>query len=242
MNQLPLGTIGVAVGTALLPTLSRQAQSGQHGAAIATMNRAIAYALALALPATLALLTIPGPILTVLFQRGAFTAEDVALSAEALAAYAAGLPAFVLVKVLVPGFFARGDTAMPVKIGMASVGANLALNFAFMVPLQHLGPPLASALASWFNVAALAIVLARRGHLAPDTALLRVVPGMLAAGGLMALSLLGLRMLAYDPVAASTLGRWVGLGLVVLGGLIAYGLAGQLLGAFDIRTLARRRH
>ncbi len=241
VNQLPLGTIGVAIGTALLPTLSRQAQSGQSGAAIATMNRAIEYALALALPATLALLTIPGPVLTVLFQRGAFTAADVALSAQALTAYAAGLPAFVLVKVLVPGFFARGDTAMPVKIGMASVGVNLALNFALMVPLQHLGPPLASALASWFNVAALAVVLAHRGHLAPDPTLLRAVPRMLAAGALMVIALLGLRILAYDPIAASPLWRWAGLCIVVLGGLIAYAIAGQRLGAFNIRTMTRRR-
>ena len=134
-----------------------------------------------------------------------------------------------------------GDTAMPVKIGMASVGVNLALNFALMVPLQHLGPPLASALASWFNVAALAVVLAHRGHLAPDPTLLRAVPRMLAAGALMVIALLGLRILAYDPIAASPLWRWAGLCIVVLGGLIAYAIAGQRLGAFNIRTMTRRR-
>ncbi len=241
INQLPLGTIGVAVGIALLPTLSRQAQSGDEAGATATLNRAIEYALALTLPATLALLTIPAPILSVLFERGAFTAEDVRLSAQALAAYASGLPAFVLVKVLIPGFFARGDTAMPVKIGTACVVLNLALNIAFVVPLAHLGPPLSSAVAAWANVGALAFVLMRRGHMVIDAALLRVVPRMLAAGAVMVIALIALRIVVYEPLAASRLLRWAGLGALVLGGSIAYGIAGQLLGAFDIRTLARRR-
>jgi putative peptidoglycan lipid II flippase len=240
VNQLPLGTIGVAVGTALLPTLSRQVQSGAEDDAIATMNRALEYALALALPATLALLTVPGPVLGVLFQRGAFTAEDVRLSAQALAAFASGLPAFVLVKVLVPGFFARGDTAMPVKIGMAAVGLNLVLNFALMVPLQHMGPPLASSLASWANVAALAWVLRRRGHLHPDAALRRASVRMLAAGLLMVAVLWGLDAVLH-PLAAHGVARWAGLAALVGAGMAAYGAAGQALGAFDLRAMARRR-
>ena len=239
INQLPLGTIGVAVGTALLPTLSRQALGGQAKEAIATLNRALEYALALTLPAALALLAVPGPILSVLFERGAFTHEDVRLSAQALAAYAAGLPAFVLVKVLVPAFFARGDTAMPVKIGMATVGVNLALNVAFMVPFAHLGPPLASSLAAWVNVAVLAAVLMRRGHMAFDAALLRVVPRMLLAGLAMVVALYALEALVFAHTAG--VWRWAGLGVLVAGGMAAYGLAGQGLGAFNIRTMLRRR-
>jgi putative peptidoglycan lipid II flippase len=241
INQLPLGPIGVAVGTALLPTLSRQAQTGEDAAARATLNRALEYALALTLPATLALLTIPAPILAVLFERGAFTAEDVRLSAQALAAYASGLPAFVLVKVLIPGFFARGDTATPVKIGIGCVVLNLVLNIAFVIPLAHLGPPLSSAIAAWANVGALGFVLVRRGHMALDATVLRVVPRMVAAGAVMVVALIGLRGLVYEPLAQAALWRWGGLGALVLGGSVAYGMAGQLLGAFDIRTLARRR-
>lgn len=239
INQLPLGTIGVAVGTALLPTLSRQALGGQAREAIATLNRALEYALALTLPAALALLVIPGPILSVLFERGAFTAEDVRLAAQALAAYASGLPAFVLVKVLVPGFFARGDTAMPVKIGIATVGLNLALNVAFMAPLAHLGPPLASSFAAWANVAVLAAVLMRRGHMAFDADLVRVVPRMLLAGLAMVAALYALEALVF----ARSVGvrRWGGLAMLVAGGMVAYGAIGQALGAFDIRSMARRR-
>ena len=240
VNQLPLGTIGVAVGTALLPTLSRQALGGEAQAAVATLNRALEYALTLTLPAALALLAIPGPIIGVLFGRGAFDAHSVMLSAQALAAYAVGLPAFVLVRVLVPGFFARGDTSMPVKVGTTMVGLNLALNVAFMMPLQHLGPPLASSLAAWCNVAALAAILRRRGHFAIDEGLRSVVPRTLLAGLVMAAVLLALERGVYAPLATTGGARWLALGILIAGGLAAYGIAGQVAGAFDLGEVARR--
>ncbi len=244
VNQLPLGTIGAAVGTALLPTLSRLVGAGQDTEARATLNRAIEYALLLTLPAALALMTSAHAIIGTLFGRGAFGPHAVDLSAQALAAYAVGLPAFVMVKVLVPSFFARGDTAMPVKIGFASVALNLALNVAFMRPFQHLGPALATSLASWVNVAALAVVLARRGHFVADPALRRRVPRMLAAAAAMAGWLLALQLVPSLPVALPGL-RWLGLGVLVGSGALVYGLAGQMLGAFDLlavlRGLRRRR-
>ncbi len=110
VNQLPLGVIGTAVGTAMLPLLSRQVRAGEAVAARGTLNRALEYALFLTLPAAMALGVAAYPIMWVLFGRGAFDAESARLSAQALAAYALGLPAFVVVKVLAPGFFARGDT------------------------------------------------------------------------------------------------------------------------------------
>jgi putative peptidoglycan lipid II flippase len=238
VNQLPLGVIGVAVGTALLPTLSRQALAGQAAAAVTSLNRALEYALLLTLPAAIALLVIGGPVIEVLFRRGAFDAAHVALTGQALAAYAVGLPAFVLVKVLVPGFFARGDTAMPVKIGMAMVALNLVLNLVFMGPLQHMGPPLASSLAAWVNVVVLSWVLVRRGHLALDAQLARTAPRMLLAGLVMALVLWGLDVAVYRPLSGLPLLRWAGLAVLVAGGMLAYGAAGQLLGGFDLRVVA----
>src|ERR1700760_4631249 len=109
VQQLPLGVIGPAVGTALLPLLSRQVRAGEASAAISTLNRAIEYALFLTLPAALALILCAYPIILVLFGRGEFASTSVLLSSQCLAAYAVGLPAFVLVKVLAPGFFALGD-------------------------------------------------------------------------------------------------------------------------------------
>jgi putative peptidoglycan lipid II flippase len=241
VNQLPLGTIGVAIGTALLPTLSRQAQTGDNPAALATLNRALEYALLLTLPAALALMAVSRPIVAVLFQRGAFDAAAVELSAQALSVYAAGLTAFVLVRVLLPAFFARGDTSTPVRIGLASVGLNLALNVALIGPLQHLGPPFASTASAWANVAVLVFILMRRGHLAADATLRRVGPRMLLAGVAMAAALPVLERLAYAPLAGSPLWRWAGLALLVGGGMAVYGTVGQLSGAFDLRRLRRRR-
>ena len=104
LNQLPLGVVGIAVGTAILPPLSRQVRLGHAADAVATQNRGVELALLLTLPAAVALAVLAQPILSVLFQRGAFGPADAAATAAALAAYAAGLPAFVLVKVLAPGF------------------------------------------------------------------------------------------------------------------------------------------
>ncbi len=131
VQQLPLGVIGTAVGTALLPLLSRQVRAGEAEASIGTLNRAIEYALFLTLPAAVALIVSAWPVMAVLFGRGAFDAESVRLSAQSLAAYALGLPAFVLVKVVAPGFFARGDMATPVRIGVVAVVLNLAMNVVF---------------------------------------------------------------------------------------------------------------
>jgi putative peptidoglycan lipid II flippase len=241
LNQLPLAIIGTAVGTALLPTLSRQAMSGQSEAAVTTLNRSLEYALAVTLPAALALIAIPRPMVAVLFGRGAMTPHDVILTGQALAAFGVGLPAFVMVKLLVSGFFARGDTSTPMKIGTAAVVLNLVLNLLFMVPLQHMGPPLASSVAAWLNVAALAAILLRRGYLAIDTQLLRAVPRMALAGLAMVVALLVLNHAVFVPLEPSGLLRWVGLGVLVGGGMLAYGLAGQILGAFNLRELAGRR-
>ncbi len=239
VNQLPLGTIGAAVGTALLPTLSRQVFSEPPSVAIGTMNRALEYALLLTLPAALALLVSGPPIIAALFGRGAFDRHSVLLSGQALQAYATGLPAFVLVKVLINGFFARGDTATPVKLGTACVVLNLLLNLLFMRPLQHLGPPLASSVAAWLNVTGLALILARRGQLVADAVLLRRVPRMLLAGAAMALVLWAIETKLHPLFVQPGL-RWLALALLVGLGGAAYVLAGLALGAFDGRAVLAR--
>lgn len=245
VNQLPLGVIGTAVGTALLPLLSRQVRAGEAAAASHTMNRALEYALLLTLPAALALAVTARPVIAVLFGRGAFSAASVTGSAHALAAYAIGLPAFVVVKVLAPGFFARADTATPVKIGVASVLLNLALNLALMRPLQQVGPALATSLAAIFNVVCLAHVLRRRGYLALDGQLRLRLPRILAAACLMAVVLWVGERAIYAPLDRSGTLRAAGLALLISLGMAAYFGAGQALGAFDLRefgtTLLRRR-
>ena len=238
VQQLPLGVIGTAVGTALLPLLSRQVRGGEAAAAIGTLNRAIEYTLVLTLPAALALIVSAYPIMLALFGRGAFSAESARLSSQALAAYGLGLPAFVLVKVLAPGFFARGDTATPVKIGMVAVAINLVLNVALMVPLRQVGPAMATSVAAWFNVAALAFVLHRQGHLHPDPVLRRRVGLMVLASIAMAAALYVAQSWLFAGVSRDV-ARLLALAALVGIGLAAYLLATQLTGAYDLREIPR---
>jgi putative peptidoglycan lipid II flippase len=246
VQQLPLGVIGTAVGTALLPLLSRQVRGGEAEAALGTLNRAIEYALFLTVPAAVALIVSGWPVMWTLFGHGAFDVDSVRLSSQSLAAYALGLPAFVLVKVLAPAFFARGDTATPVKIGVAAVALNLAMNVAFMVPLQHIGPALATSLASIFNVGWLGVVLARKGQLRPDAPLRRRAAGMVAAAAIMGLVLWATQALLFAaPLRGfAKVGALAGL---VTAGLAAYGIAALAFGAADPQGLAgliarRRAH
>jgi putative peptidoglycan lipid II flippase len=235
VNQLPLGVIGSAVGTALLPLLSRQVRGGAAEAARETLNRALEYALLLTLPAALALIVVPEPIMAVLFGRGAFDPENVRLASQSLAAYALGLPAFVLVKVLAPGFFARGDTATPVKVSCGVILLNFGLNFAFMRPLAHIGPALASSVSASVNIFILGFLLWRRGQLVPDARLFRVAVRMLGAALAMAVALQMAARWIYAPLEFRAGLRWVGLALLIGVGLAVYFGVGQAIGAFNLR-------
>src|ERR1700745_3323529 len=184
LNQLPLGVVGIAVGTAILPPLSRQLRLGLAADAADTQNRGVELALLLTLPAAVALAGLAPPILAVLFQRGAFGAADTAATAAALAAYAAGLPAFVLVKVLAPGFFARHDPPPPVKVAITALVANLGLTLILMQFLSHVGIALATTIAGWVNALTLLVLLIRRGHFRFDSRARRNLPrvGIAALG------------------------------------------------------------
>jgi putative peptidoglycan lipid II flippase len=238
VQQLPLGVIGTAVGTAVLPLLSRQVRGGEAEAARATLNRAIEYALFLTLPAAVALIVSAWPVMSALFGHGAFSDESVWRSAQSLAAYALGLPAFVLVKVLAPGFFARGDTATPVRIGIAAVVLNLAMNVAFMVPLQHIGPALATSLAAIFNVGWLGVVLMRRGHLRVDTQLRRRSVRMAAATIAMG-AVLWLVQEVLFGMPLHGMARIGALAVLVATGMAGYGVAALLFGAVEWREYGR---
>jgi putative peptidoglycan lipid II flippase len=234
INQLPLGVLGIAVGTALLPTLSRHVSAGEEDRAIEKLNRAIEYALLLTLPAAAALLIIPDAILQVLFVSGKFTHADAALSAQSLAAYAAGLPAFVLIKVLGPGFFARGDMATPVRIGMGVLGLNVVLSLILMGPLKHVGPPLATSVAMTVNVLLLAILLWKRRFLVADRLLWSRLARMFLAACVMAAILWWARTFLAPAgggaVSFATLAALVTAGLASYGGIAAVLGLGRLLG------------
>ena len=244
VNQLPLGIVGVAVGVALLPMLSRHLSAGDDGAAAHSQSRAIEFALLLTLPAAAALLTIPGPIVTVLFQRGAFGAADAEATAGALAAFAAGLPAYVLIKALTPGFFARQDTKTPVKIAVLSMSANVVVAVALMQLFAHVGIALATAASAWLNAALLALTLHRRGHLRLDAKLRAAAPRIAGAALAMAAVLWACGRALAPMLAGGAEERALALALLVAAGLLAYGIAVQATGAArlaDLRASLRRR-
>ena len=222
LGQLPLGLIGVGVGTALLPLVSRQLAAGNEGGALHSQNRAIQLVLLLTLPAAAALVVSAGPIVAGLLQHGEFTAADTAATAAALAAFSIGLPAFVLIKVLTAGFFARSDTKTPVRIALWSMAANLALNLILIWDLAQVGLALSTALAAWINAASLYLILRRRGHFAADHRLRRALPRIALAAAAMAALLLALDPLVTGLVLSGLQGRLLGLVLLVGAGSALY--------------------
>jgi len=238
VNQLPLGVLGAAAGTTLLPVLTRHIASKDYVSAHATQNRSIEYALILTLPATLGLIVLAHPIMATLFGHGAFSDHDAFLSAQSLRAYALGLPAFVMVKVLSPGFFARGDTAAPVRIGMATLALNLGLNLALYRPLAHVGPPLASSLAASINALALGVMLYRVGGLKIDAPCRSRLWRMTLASLLMTAALIVTEHAGLGHVASwHGIARIAGMTALVVEGGLVYGIALQCLGVTDLRTI-----
>ena len=165
--EFPLGIFGVALGTVILPKLSRQHAGAEADGFSHTLDWALRWALLIGVPATVALILLSGPMLSALFQYGAFDARDVAMSARSLMAFSLGLVAFMLIKVLAPGFYARKDTRSPVKYGLIAMGANTALVLVLIWPLAHAGLALATSLAAYLNAGLLFFNLRRRAIYRP---------------------------------------------------------------------------
>ena len=243
VNQLPLGVVGVAVGTALLPLLSRQISSEDAGGAANSQNRAVEFTLLMTLPAAFALAVLAGPMITVLFERGHFGTEQTVATAAALGVYAFGLPAYVLVKALAPGFFARGDTATPVKISILALIVNLVLNLILMGPFLHVGIAMATVISSWLNAGIMAVVLWRRGHFVPDGRLLSRLPRGLVASVGMAVALYYGAVYLAGSLAGGEVERAIALAILVAGGLGVFALLAQITGAArlgDVKSILKR--
>lgn len=244
LNQLPLGLIGIGLGTILLPTVSRLLSTGKYDEAMETQNRGIELALFLTLPATVAFMVSAQPIIRGLFQHGAFTAQATSASAWALAAFSIGLPSYVLVKVLTPGFYAREDTKTPVRYAMISVAVNLVGNLILIPTIHHVGPPLATAISSTVNVGMLYWTLRKRGHFVTDARLRRRLPRLLLAAILMGLVLWQVGPLVNPYLTGSLIRRALGLTALVSAGGAVYAIACFVTGAYrlsDIKALLGRR-
>lgn len=238
LNQLPLGIIGIALATAILPNLSKFIGGEDEARASKLQSDAIELAMLLTIPAAVALAVCAEPFITMIFQGGRFDMADAAITGKVLAALVLGLPAYVLVKVLVPNFYARADTKTPVIAAFISLGVFIALNIATLGYFGVVGVAYASVIGAWINVAFLVIVLAIRGHYrVPIALLLRIARQALAAAA-MGAALFYARDLLTDWFAAGILAR-LGALLVLVGaaGIVYFGIA-FAVGAIDRQRIA----
>jgi putative peptidoglycan lipid II flippase len=239
--QLPLGIIGVAIGVVLLPDLSRKFRAGDHDAAIHSENRSLEFALLLTVPAAVALFLASDPIVRVLFERGAFTAIDAGATGQMLAALALGLPAYVLIKVFHPGFFAREDTKTPMIFAGWSMLTNVVLSLALFLTIGAVGIAIAATISGWFNLGLLVSALRRRGEFALDAAFRRRLPAILLAAAIMG-GVVWTNVSLLDPWFAPENGLIVqilALLALVTSGLITYAVAAELLGAVRLKSVLR---
>ncbi len=245
INQLPLGVIGIAVGVVLLPELARALKAGDAADAQHLQNRSLEFALGLTFPAAVGLAVMPAPIVALLYERGAFTAETTALTAAALAAFAVGLPAYVLIKVFSPGFFAREDMKTPMWFSMIAVAVNIAGSLALFPLYGHVGLALATSIAAWINVALLAATLWRRDAFRPSPATLRRCAMIVLAGLVMGGVLWALQLLAAGWLAGPLLLRLVAvLGIILAAAVVYFGIViatGALDRAQLMRAVRRRK-
>jgi putative peptidoglycan lipid II flippase len=238
--QLPIGVLGVAAGTVLLPEMSRRLAAGDEGAAFHAQNRTMALTIALAAPFFVAFLTIPDAIMRGVFRHGAFTEADALASAAVLAAYGLGLPAVLLIRSAVASFQARGDTMTPMVVSLVAVAINVALKIAFWK--QYGAPALAAATAvgAWINVALLTGLALKRGWMKPDGTLARVALATVVA----AAALTAVAIFARGPIEDygrqfGVLARLVDLAILgALGAAIYAGVLAVALLALKVR-LAR---
>jgi putative peptidoglycan lipid II flippase len=189
INQLPIGVVGIAVGTVLLPEMARRLAAGDERGAASAQARGIQLALLLTIPCAVAAIVIPDLIMRALFARGAFTAADAAAAGATLAAYSIGLLPFVLMRSFTAPFYARGDTATPVKAALLAAAINIALKVVLMGPLAQVGLALATSAGAWINLSLLAYFARRQGFAVSGAAIGKPVAKLIAAGIVLAAAL-----------------------------------------------------
>ena len=242
INQLPIGVVGIAVGTVLLPEMSRRIAAGDDPGAAKAQARAVEFAVLLSAPFVVAALLIPDLTMRALFARGAFTAGDAAEAAATLQAYAIGLIAIVVMRAFVAPFHARSDTTTPMIASLTAISVNVALKFALMGGLAQVGLALATAIGGWINLTLLIIFARRRGLPVGDSLLGGRLARIGASAGVLALVLWFGPKLAFRLTEGMTYGRdELVLLLVVMAGGVAYGAAILLLLGKSILAPLRRR-
>lgn len=233
--QLPLGMIGIAFGVVLLPDITRKLRGGDERGAKDSITRGMDFAMLLTFPAAVAMALIAAPIIGTIFEGGNFGAEDTRQTAAALAGFALGLPGYVMVKVLQPGYFAREDTKRPMIFAGVTVLVNIVLSLALFPHYGHVGIAAATAVSAWVNVALL--VFGLREFWKPDGETMQRLPKMLFAALLMGAAIWGLHQLIADWFTGAFAMKALGLGILVGAGILVYAFAALALKATSLRAL-----
>ncbi|WP_295556209.1 murein biosynthesis integral membrane protein MurJ [uncultured Hyphomicrobium sp.] len=247
LYELPLAIVGIAIGVVLLPDVARQLRAGNHAGVLDSQNRSLEFAMLLTVPAAVALAVVPIPIVKVLFERGAFTAADTANTAAVLSVFALGLPAFVMIKVFSPAYFAREDTKTPMRYATISLIANtlgsIGLFFLFREIgwLPQLGIAVATTLGGWLNAGLLWTTLVRRGHFVLDRRMARAFASILLSSVVMGAALIAAaHFLARYFVSGQGFAVHVlALAALVGAGLAVYGLIVLATGTINLRQLRK---
>src|SRR3954449_7800880 len=235
LNQLPIGVIGIAIGTVLLPEMSRRITANDHDGAMKAQRRAFDFTLLFSVPFVAAFVTVPDVIMRALFARGAFSKADAAAAGATLAAYAIGLIPFVLIRSAVATFYARKDTATPVRASLTGIAVNVALKVALMGSLAQIGLALATAVGVWTNLLLVLFFAARRGFLVPDRAWLLSLAKFLLTGIILAAAFWLIARFGGSALGAMHFHDELTLVLLAVGGTIVYALA--ILALFGRRWL-----
>ena len=223
LNQLPIGVIGIAIGTVLLPEMSRRLTSDDQAGAMASQRRAFDFTLLFSVPFVAAFLVVPEIIMRAMFARGAFSKADAAAAGATLAAYAVGLIPFVLIRSAVATFYARKDTATPVKAALTGVAANVALKILLVGSLAQVGLALATAVGAWINLLLVIGFAVRAGYLKLDRTLMRSVAKFVVAGAVLGAALwLGAWFAAVQLASLSAFRDEAALLLLVGVGAVVY--------------------
>ncbi len=238
LNQLPLGIIGIALSTAILPTLSKFIGSRDNAGAARVQSNAIELGMLLTLPAAVALSICAVPFISIIFGGGRFDAEDAAMTGGVLAVLVAGLPAYVLVKVLVPSFYARSDTRTPVYAAVAALVVFVGFNVVFLQRFGVQGVAAASAVGAWLNCLVLYVVLRVRGYYQMDWPLIGRLVRQLIAAAAMGAALFYARELLTPYYNASIPEQMLALLALVACAVIVYFGVAFALGAVSKQRLA----
>ena len=234
LYQLPLGVVGIAVGIVLLPDLSRRLQAGDDTGAKLAFSRAAEISLALTIPASIALIVIPFPVVSVLFERGKTGPDDVAAIAVAVSIYGLGLPAFVIQKFIQPLYFARENTRSPFRFALVAMVVNAALAIGLSPVIGWIAPAIAATVAGWTMVALLMIGARRMGDVARFDAQLRRRIWRIVAASVVMGGFLWAGNIALSPALGMPGVRYIALTAVITIGIVAYFIVGNLFGAFKL--------